>query len=248
MDAAFLLPDNAAWWGGKVPYQGHQLYADVLYAGHAASAQVLCIHGGGASAGHSFHGLRQWLLQQGVGSAAVDGIGHGRTGGVWADSSLGGREQQIQAAVQHLNLRPRALVGASMGAYNAIRLAQQWGVQQLVLVVPGIYTPQALHLAFGPAFSAVIRQPGSWADSDVWDMLAAYTGRLLVVAAAHDEVIPPEIPQRLYAVASRAQHRQLLTLAGAGHKDVVPHLAAWPQALAALQVCLSWPARCSTAA
>lgn len=218
-------------YSGFVPFQSHQLYADVF--GAAALAHALCIHGGGVRGGQSYQSLRQWLLQQGVGSTAVDCIGHGRTGGAWSDSSLQGREQQIAAVLQHLKITPSVLIGTSMGAYNAIRLAQQWQVQQLVLIVPGIYAPQALQVPLGPAFSSIIRQHRSWEASDAWDLLQRYTGRLLVIAAACDEVIPAEIPPRLVAAAHQAVHRQLLTVPQATHRDVLPWMPASQDALVA---------------
>ena len=66
-------------------------------------------------------------------------------------------------------------------SYNAIRLTQTHEVASLILIVPGIYTPSAYTLPFGPQFSSAIRRERSWEDSDAWDMLAQYRGRLLVV-------------------------------------------------------------------
>ena len=36
-----------------------------------------------------------------------------------------------------------ALIGASMGAYTAIRLTETFSVDNLILLVPAVYTPQA---------------------------------------------------------------------------------------------------------
>jgi pimeloyl-ACP methyl ester carboxylesterase len=75
-------------------------------------------------------------------------------------------------------------------------------VDALVLIVPGVYTPAAYEVPFGPDFSAVIRRERSWADSDAWDILSRFEGRLLVIHAEHDAVIPLEIPERLVAAAT----------------------------------------------
>jgi pimeloyl-ACP methyl ester carboxylesterase len=107
--------------------------------------------------------------------------------------------------------------GSSMGAYNAIRLTQSYQVGALVLIVPGVYTPSAYEVPFGPDFSAVIRRERSWVDSDAWEILSRFEGRLLVIAAEHDAVIPLEIPQRLVAAATRAQSSELHVVRGAEH-------------------------------
>lgn len=74
--------------------------------------------------------------------------------------------------------------GSSMGAYNAIRLTQLHRVDALVLIVPGVYTPSAYEVPFGPDFSAIIRRERSWIDSDAWDILSRFEGRLHIVQGA----------------------------------------------------------------
>lgn len=202
-----------------VPFEGHTLRADTL----AGSAQphLFCIHGGGVRCRSVFNDLRQTLNTQGIGSTALDCIGHGQTGGTFANSSLASRDRQALAVIRHSGAQPNALIGISMGAYNAVRLSEVLNVETLILVVPGIYTPQAYDVPFGPAFSAIIRKERSWVDSDAWEKLQQFEGRLLVIAAEHDEVIPLEIPERLVAAANRASDRHLLMVPGAGHSGVM---------------------------
>lgn len=215
-----------------VPF-GEALLQGDQYVG-ADSNRVLYLHGAGNSSRHGHRLLRGALQQRGIGSTCFDCIGHGDTGGTLAQSSVASRTRQAQAVAEARALpQPLAVVGASMGAYNAIRMTQSHAVNALVLIVPGVYTPSAYEVPFGPDFSAVIRQPRSWADSDAWDILGRFKGRLLVIAAEHDATIPLEIPERLVAAATRAQSAQLHVVKGAQHNYLWALLAEQPAKLEA---------------
>ncbi len=215
-----------------VPF-GEALLQGDQYVG-ADSNRVLYLHGAGNSSRHGHRLLRGALQQRGIGSTCFDCIGHGDTGGALAQSSVASRTRQAQAVAEARALpQPLAVVGASMGAYNAIRITQSHAVDALVLIVPGVYTPSAYEVPFGPDFSAVIRQPRSWSDSDAWDILGQFQGRLLVIAAEHDATIPLEIPERLVAAATKAQSAQLHVVEGAQHNYLWALLAEQPARLEA---------------
>ncbi|WP_432379429.1 alpha/beta hydrolase [Duganella sp. P38] len=202
-----------------VPFDGHTLKAD-HYVGRDSN-RILYLHGAGASTRKGHHLLRGALQQRGLGSVCFDAIGHGDTGGVLAQSSVASRTRQAQAVLAASPLQgPLVVFGASMGAYNAIRLAGQQKVDALVLIVPGVFTPAAYEVPFGPEFSAVIRRERSWDDSDAWDILARFEGRLLIIHAEHDAVIPLEISDRLFGAATGAQSRQLHIVQGAAHNHL----------------------------
>lgn len=220
----------------RVPFDGRELHADTLRGD--SPLHLFGIHGGGASNRSVWDGLRHSLWQRGVGSTALDCVGHGQTGGAFAESSLQRRSQQARAVMQRAAVRPTALAGISMGAYNALRLSEELEAQALILIVPGIYTPEAHEVPFGPDFSAIIRRPRSWIDSDAWDILGRFRGRLLVVAGAADSVIPLEIPERLHAAATHASRRELLVVPGAGHSGLLPVLLDNPQWHASLLACV----------
>lgn len=200
----------------EVPFDGMALKAD-HYVGRDSN-RILYLHGAGGSTRRGHHLLRGALQQRGLGSVCFDAIGHGDTGGTFAQSSVASRTRQAQAVLAASPLAgPLVVFGSSMGAYNAIRLTQQHPVDALVLIVPGVYTPAAYEVPFGPEFSAVIRRERSWADSDAWEILSRFEGRLLVIHAEHDAVIPLEIPERLVAAATHAASRQLHIVRGAEH-------------------------------
>jgi len=223
-----------------VHYAGRRLHVD--HRPGAGDCHLLAIHGGGEGHLGVFSGLRDQLWQHGIGSTAFDCIGHGSTGGVMAGSSLRDREEQARAVIE-ASRTPTAIIGASMGAYNAVRLAERFAPRGLVLVVPGIYHAEVYGVPFGPAFSQRIRQPRSWDGSDAWGMLGRFRGRLLVIAAGADEVIPLEIPQRLYDSAVNAESRALLVVPDAPHKGLLARMLddpLWrPQLLEHLLHCLA---------
>ena len=184
----------------------------------APFSEALILHGAGASDRTRFLELRRELAREGVASAAFDMVGHGQTGGELLGQSLEMRTGQARAVVQGLNLpQPLALLGASMGAHTAIQLLRHFNVRSLVLLVPAVYDRRARDLPFGPRFTKAIRRPGSWRGSDDWDLLANYTGRLLVVAGEKDEVIPREIVEQLGGSAPKAREAKLYMAPGASH-------------------------------
>jgi pimeloyl-ACP methyl ester carboxylesterase len=210
-----------------VAFEGMLLKGD-QYAG-SRQENVLYLHGAGASTRKGHHLLRGALQQRGVGSTCFDCVGHGETGGTLAQSSVASRTRQALAVVEERGMaQPLVVFGSSMGAYNAIRLTQHVAVDALVLIVPGVYTPSAYELPFGPEFSAAIRRERSWADSDAWEILRQFKGSLLVVAAEHDAVIPVEIPQRLVAAAANARSSRLHVVQGATHLHLWALLAQQP--------------------
>lgn len=211
-----------------VPCSGRGIKGD-CFAG-ASATRALLIHGAGSSERGRFAAVRKALLAHGIGSTSFDCIGHGETGGLPAESSLASRTQQAEAVIDagHCRADRLAVFGTSMGAYNAIKLLENRPVDALVLVVPGVYTPAAYALPFGAGFSAAIRKERSWAGSDAWAVLGKFSGRLLVIAAEHDNVIPAEIPERLVRAARLSSWRKLHVVPGAAHNQLFSQLAEQP--------------------
>lgn len=200
------------------------------YGAGRSTLQALLIHGAGSSERGRFAPLRNTLHGRGIGTTAFDCIGHGESTGSVHESSLRSRTCQAEAVIgARQGASIQAVVGTSMGAYNAIKLLKTRKLEALVLVVPGVYTPDAYELPFGARFSAVIRQERCWDNTDAWDILADFTGRLLVIAAEHDTVIPPEIPERLFQSARKSSWRKLHIVPGAQHNRLFPLLSERPQ-------------------
>lgn len=202
----------------NLPFSDHILHGDSYQMG----CDTIVLHGAGKSSRTRFTRLRQALDARGLPSASFDYIGHGDTGGSLLGSSLYERTGQASAVIRHACREPLTLIAASMSAHTAIKLTELFSVNNLVLLVPAVYTTQAYGLPFGPDFSAAIRAPGSWQDSDAFSILSAFKGNLLVVAAESDDVIPAAVVEKIHASAKNAKTRGLHIVPGSGHLSLFP--------------------------
>lgn len=211
----------------QVPFQGFELHCDRI--GAVGLPTFLMLHGSGHSTRERFTPLRSALMERGVASVAFDFIGHGETGGCFADSSLVARTGQAMAVIAAAGLQsPFWVLGSSMGGYNAVRLSKEVEVAGLALIAPAVYSPEAYEASFGPQFSELIKKPRSWEASDAWSIVSSFTGNVLIIAAEQDEVIPREIPTRLYEGARAASRRELFWLNNCSH-FVMHHLQEFPE-------------------
>lgn len=202
----------------ELPFDTHLLKGDI----YGKSCHTLVLHGAGKSSRKRFSRMRESLNINGLPSVSFDFIGHGDTGGDITETCLYGRTQQAAAVIRHACTEPLNLFAASMGAYTAIRLTETFSVKNLVLLVPAVYTPRAYPLPFGPAFSAAIRVPCSWKESDAYPILENYKGNLLIIAAEKDHVIPDELIKRLHESAKYAKINQVYTVPGSEHLRLFP--------------------------
>lgn len=201
-----------------VPFRGLILRGDT----YGARCSAVVLHGAGTSSRTRFDRLRRALNERGVPTVCFDYIGHGQTGGELLGSSLHERTEQAAAVIRHAAQEPLILIGASMSAHTAVLLTRMFQVDHLVLMVPAIYTSRAYRLPFGPEFSAAIRVPESWRDSDIWDILSEFRGNLLIIAAEQDDIIPRELVERIYDSASQSRTRQLHIVPGSRHIGLFP--------------------------
>jgi hypothetical protein len=75
----------------------------------------------------------------------------------------------------------------------------------------------AYTVPFNEGFTDIIRQPESWDHSDAWDILAGYRGRLLIIAAKNDKVIPKGVINKIYDSAVNAKERKLFVAPRSSH-------------------------------
>jgi len=195
----------------EVPFQ-HTVLFGSRWTPQGATRSALLLHGGGTSTAAGFLELRSFLAAHGIETHAFDCIGHGRTGGPQLGTTLQSRVHQVHAVVKSQQLAPSALtlVGFSMGAYVAAKAAVELRAPRLCLAIPAAYAVQAYEVPFGPSFSQILRTPGSWEESDAFELIRDYPGHMLVVSAERDAIVPAEIPERYASVgncrASTAHH------------------------------------------
>lgn len=200
-----------------IPFNDTILVGDIFPAD--TKPDVLILHGAGKSNRKRYDYLRTPLAQDNIATCAFDCIGHGETGGEITATCLRDRTEQAARVIEKLSLpQPLGLLGGSMGAYTAIKLTELYPVDRLVLVVPAVYRADVYSVPFGEDFSSRIRKSESWLDTDAWDILSRYQGKLLIAAAEKDEVVKPEIPQRIYEAATQAKEKELYIFKQAGHQ------------------------------
>ena len=176
------------------------------------------MHGAGNAHRGDFRLFREQLLNHGISSAAFDFVGHGNTGGELKRSSLISRTQQASSVVDSLNIQqPFSVIGASMGAYTAVKLLEYYQINNMILLVPAMYDSKAYKVPFNKGFTEIIRQPESWRDSDAWQILSEYKGRLFIIAAENDDVIPLGVINRIYDSAVKAEERILFVAPQSSH-------------------------------
>jgi uncharacterized protein len=201
----------------RIPFADHLLAGDLAWE----PCSTIVLHGAGTSNRERFRRLRSGLHAEGLPTCSFDFIGHGETGGELGRSSLKERTLQASRVIETCLKEPLTLIGASMSGYTAVRLTRLHEVKNLVLVVPTMYTPEAYEVPFNGGFSEMIRSHRSWERSDAWEILREFRGKLLVVAAENDTVIPREVVQRTFESATQAQFRDLYIVPGASHGELL---------------------------
>ena len=197
-----------------------------------STADVIVLHGAGISSRQRFYSIRAKLFEHGISSLAFDMIGHGDTGGTLSESSLKNRTLQAKSVIKSRKLpEPLSLIGASMSGYTAVKLTQDFDVQNLILFVPAIYSRRAYSLRFDDGFSQVIREKKSWFDSDAWGILNNFRGNLLLITAENDDVIPKDVVEKIFESATISRSKVIHEVKGSPHQ-ILGYLAERPQMLA----------------
>lgn len=195
------------------------LACDRISAPGCGPVSTLFLHGAGRSSRQRQRPLREALALRGHASAAIDFSGHGDSSAL-LPNSLAKRLDEAQAALEHFCQAPRTVVGVSMSGEIALRLACQPAnrIAHVVTLVGAIYDRAAFTLPFGPDFTAALRRPGSWRDAETLQLIRRYPGRITLVRAADDVVIPREIAELVKDNAHAAQACRIVDLPGVDHR------------------------------
>lgn len=179
----------------------------------------LFLHGAGTSHKERVLPLADLLLARGVSSLVFDFSGHGESTGEMSQSSLKKRVGEAREAAKFLNPgRPLTLCGASMGAHIALKLLEHLDIANIILFVPGVYNTQAYEVNFNETFTSLIRQPESWRDSDVYELLEGFTGNLLVFCGEKDDLIPQGVIELLRQHSKNARSSEIIYIPEAPHR------------------------------
>lgn len=205
-----------------IEFEQTYLHGDMLFKDNTdGPPNILFLHGAGPSDDRSrFFLLRQVLLSRyGLSSCSFDFVGHGSTGQELLGSSLKHRTRQASDIVDAcFDSQPFSIVAVGMGAYTALRLTEICSVENLVLLAPAVYYRRAYDVPFGKDFSRLIQASKSWEKSDAWLIMDDFEGGVSIIFASQDDVIPPEITDRLYAHATQSKQRKIVEIPGSSHQ------------------------------
>lgn len=214
------------WPAGDTTFRG---YAGVrLPAGAPARGTVVVFHGNaGGARDRIYYGLALAARGYRVVLAEYPGYG-GRSGELGEDSFVrDGRETVRQALVAFGG--PLLVWGESLGAAVAAGVAadRTLPVAGVVLITPWDRLPDLAQTLYWYL-------PARWLVRDRYDNIAhlsRYRGRVAVLVAERDEIIPMRHSQRLYDALGEPKRRWVF--AGAGHNSwpVDPRASWWDEVL-----------------
>jgi pimeloyl-ACP methyl ester carboxylesterase len=242
LGAVFVWQDRLLYFPARASVE--QLHTEALRAwpsaadfrglvaepeGGAARGTAIVFHGNAGHAGHrAFYA--QALVPLGVRVIVAEYPGYGPRDGKPGEASLS------EDAVQTLQLAyrqyggPVLLIGESLGAAVAAAAgaAQPTQVSGLLLITPWDRLERigALHYPWLPV---------KWLLRDGYDSaqrLAEFDRPVVVVIAAHDEIVPPMFGRALFDALTGP--KQLLVIEDAGHNDWPRRVDSrwWQQAIA----------------
>src|SRR5262245_29241516 len=132
---------------------GREKLAAISFVNSDEQPRGLLLHGAGQSSKERRQYLMEHLLSRGVASMAFDFSGCGQSTGVFEQSSLQKRVQEGKLALSLVAYQNRGFIlGASMGAYIAVRLTESFNVPALVLFAPAMYDVEAFDKPFEKGF------------------------------------------------------------------------------------------------
>ncbi|MCW2269460.1 alpha/beta hydrolase [Pseudomonas sp. JUb96] len=151
-------------------------------------APPLFVVGGARSDFTRLNPLLYRLQALGIGSLTANLSGHSLASEPGAfEPSLGTNREEALRFHRHIAPRCQTVVGHSLGASIALKLAaQQPAVDKLILICPAVYPDNAHDAPFGPAFKAAISKPYGFLDCDSFEFLRQFPGRVLLVMGEYD--------------------------------------------------------------
>ncbi|BDM25058.1 MULTISPECIES: alpha/beta hydrolase [Pseudomonas] len=185
-------------WQFDEPAPGRELFIDELFENYRQQARLLVpdierappvfVLGGARSDYTRLNPLIYRLQAAGIGSLTGNLSGHSHASEPGAVApSLAINLEEAQRFHAHIANRCRTLIGHSLGAAIALKLAARLPqVENIVLICPAVYPDEAHQAPFGPAFTAAISKPYGFMNSDSYAFLQQFRGRVLMVIGEFD--------------------------------------------------------------
>jgi hypothetical protein len=196
------------------------LAATKIYAASHKEPSVISFHGFGQTASRTrIRYMLDYLAQHGLSSACFDFSGNGDSTNV-ESATLNLRTKQALAAANELGRKEGslALIGTSMGGFIAALLAPQLKPRSVVLISPAIYADEAMEIKLDQNFPTAARASGDYMNSSALRALSTFEGKLLIIAAERDTVLPKGTIDLYAGCARSAKSAKVITLDTAEHK------------------------------
>jgi pimeloyl-ACP methyl ester carboxylesterase len=121
--------------------------------------------------------LDNWAEKEGRACLRFDYSGHGESGGVFTDGTIGRWLEECLAVYLHFAKGPQVLIGSSMGGWLALLLAralsQRSGaapIAGMVLIAPAVdFTEELMWKQFPDAIKREIERNGCWMRPSAYD-------------------------------------------------------------------------------
>lgn len=209
-------------------WNDHQVYTWQLQPKKplANAPTIVMMHGAGTADSTRAEGMANVFADMGLTVISLDFVGHGQTGGSFADVTLKRRTELAEAVIAHWASDTNRLIlcGFSMSGHTVLRLTERLGerVHAISVMAPGIYAKAAEDVPFTTAFSEIIRVSNSWQDSLALEDARRFSGKVHIVMSNHDQVIPWGVPEHLLkAFREKASEVRFEVLAEPDHKIAV---------------------------
>lgn len=200
-----------------VEYEQAYIHGNTLGVEKGHAPTILFLHGEKPSDDRNiFLLLRQVLLDRyEITSCAFDFIGYGTTGGNWKESSLSSRTEQAANIVNAcFDSQPFIVVASGMGAYSALKLAELFPIESLVLVSPKVYTVEMYDAALESFDGSMSYSPEHWDKTDAWSIIGRFNGCISLVGTNKSDPLCSGTMSRLYSHATRSKSRQAYEING----------------------------------
>jgi uncharacterized protein len=220
-DRQIYFPDNPslavvladARRHGLAPWPAEDEYRGLLREAEGpARATLLLFHGNAGHAGHRGW-YAQMLNRQGVRVVLAEYPGYGPRAGKLGEASFVADAAETLALVRRHFPGPFILAGESLGAAVAAAVAKNADADALLLITPwdNLKSIAGHHYPWLPV---------GWLLRDRYDSvdnLAGYRGRVAVVVAEEDSIVPAKFGRALFATLS--EPKRLWTIPAADHND-----------------------------
>lgn len=223
-DSQIYFPDNPPLAAVLAEARRHELTAwpnEAEYRGllrepiqQPARGTVVLFHGNAGHAGHR-DGYAGELARLGLRVILAEYPGYGARAGRLGEASLVADAAETIALAREQFTGPLLLAGESLGAGVAAAIAKTSGATALLLITPWdrIESVARHHYPWLPV---------GWLLRDRYDSvtnLAGYRGRIAVVIAEQDSIVPPKLGRALFEALP--EPKRLWLVSGADHNDCI---------------------------